>query len=84
MVFGNGRTLSSNVPEGYMGPSVVELLVSEGEGSICRNDEPLEYAESMSLKEPGYYCLDIDGQKWSFAIASAVGSTDYYLTPAGM
>ncbi len=84
VVFGNGRTLSSNVPEGYMGPSVVELLVSEGEGSICRNDEPLEYAESMSLKEPGYYCLDIDGQKWSFAIASAVGSTDYYLTPAGM
>ncbi len=84
VVFGNGRTLSSNVPEGYMGPSVVELLVSEGEGSICRNDEPLEYTESMSLKEPGYYCLDIDGQKWSFAIASAVGSTDYYLAPAGM
>ena len=84
VVFGNGRTLSSNVPEGYMGPSVVELLVSEGEGSICRNDEPLEYAESMSLKEPGYYCLDIDGQKWSFAIASAVGSADYYLAPAGM
>lgn len=84
VVFDNGRTLSSNVPEGYMGPAAVELLVSEGEGSIFCNDEPLEYAESMSLKEPGYYCLDIDGQKWSFAIASAVGSTDYYMAPAGM
>ena len=82
--FDNGRTLSSNVPEGYLGPSTVELLVSEGEGSLYRNDELLEYAESMSLKEPGSYRLDIDGQMWSFTIASAVGSTDYYMAPQGL
>lgn len=84
VTFANGRTLSSNVPEGYVGPATVELLVSEGEGSIYRNDEPLEYIENMSLKEPGYYRLDIDGQMWSFAIMSAVGETDYYLAPEGM
>lgn len=84
VTFGNGRTLSSNVPEGYMGPGTVELLVSEGEGSLYRNDELLEYAESMSIKDPGYYRLDIDGQMWSFVIASAVGSTDYYMAPEGM
>ncbi len=84
VAFDNGRTLSSNVPEGYLGPSTVELLVSEGEGSLYRNDELLEYAESMSLKEPGSYRLDIDGQMWSFTIASAVGSTDYYMAPQGL
>lgn len=84
VTFANGRTLVSNVPEGYVGPATVELLVSEGEGSIYCNDEPLEYVENMSLKEPGYYRLDIDGQMWSFAIMSAVGSTDYYLAPEGM
>lgn len=84
VTFGNGRTLSSNVPEGYMGPSTVELLVSEGEGNIYRNDELLEYAESMSLKDSGYYRLDIDGQMWSFVITSAVGSTDYYMAPEGL
>lgn len=84
VTFGNGRTLHSNVPEGYMGQGTVELLVSEGEGSIYRNDEPLEYGASMTLKEPGFYRLDLDGQTWSFAIASAVGAVDYYMAPAGM
>lgn len=84
VTFGNGRTLISNVPEGYMGPGTVELLVSEGEGSIYRNDELLEFAESMSFKDPGYYRLGIDGQMYSFVIASAVGSMDYYMAPVGM
>ena len=84
VTFGNGRTLSSHVPEGYMGPGTVELLVSEGEGRIYRNDELLEYTESMSFKDPGYYRLDIDGQMYSFVIASAVSSTDYYMAPVGM
>lgn len=84
VTFQNGRTLTSNVPEGYMGPSAVELSVSEGEAELYRDDEPVEYTRNMSISEPGYYRLDVDGQIWSFTIASAVNRMEYYLLPAGM
>ncbi len=84
VTFENGRTLISNVPEGYVGPSTVELSVSEGEGELYCNDEPMEYTKDMSLKEPGYYRLSVDGQIWSFVIASAVSQMDYYLAPGKM
>lgn len=83
--FENGRTLVSNIPEGYIGPGAVELSISEGEEvHLYRNDEETEYIPGNSLTEPGYYHMDIDGQMWSFAIASSVGQMDYYPAPAGM
>lgn len=84
VTFQNGRTLMSNVPEGYTGPSAVELSVSEGEAKLYRDDEPVDYTDVTSIKEPGYYRLDVDGQIWSFTIASAVNRMDYYPAPAGM
>ena len=67
-----------------MGPSAVELSVSEGEAELYRDDEPVEYTRNMSISEQGYYRLDVDGQIWSFTIASAVNRMEYYLLPAGM
>ena len=83
--FENGRTLVSNIPEGYIGPGAVELSISEGaQIHLYCNDEQIEYIPGNNLTEPGYYRMDIDGQMWSFAIASSVGQMDYYPAPAGM
>lgn len=84
VVFENGRTLTANIPEGYIGPSAVELSVSEGQTELYRDDQPVEFTPGQSLTEPGYYRLEADGQPWSFVIASAVRQMDCYPAPAGM
>lgn len=85
VIFENGRTLISNIPEGFTGPGAVEISVSAGEPvTLYCNDSPVEYVPGNSITEPGYYRLDVDGQMWSFVIASALGDMDYYVAPAGM
>lgn len=84
VTFENGRTLLSNVPEGYTGPGPVEVTVSGGEAKLYRDDEPVEYMGSGEFGQPGQYRLNLDGQSWSFAVASAVNVMDCYPAPAGM
>lgn len=83
VTFSNGRTLTANVPEGYMGPSPVELSVSEGEAVLYRDDEAVEYSPGGSLTEPGHYRLEADGQSWSFTIGTYVNLIDRFLAPRG-
>ena len=85
VTFGNGRKLVSNIPEGFMGPGAVEFSVSDGEPArLYCDDVPVEYTPGDSITQPGNYRLDVDGQMWSFVIASAVGDLEWYLAPAGM
>ena len=85
VAFENGRSLSANIPEGFTGPGAVEFSVSDGEPvQLYRNDSPVEYIPGNSITEPGYYRLDVDGQMWSFVIASSIREMDQYLAPAGM
>ena len=85
VTFENGQILTANIPEGFTGPGAVEILVSGGESTaLYRNDAPVEYIPGNSITEPGYYRLDVDGQMWSFVIASSIKELDRYLAPAGM
>lgn len=85
VTFANGRKLVSNIPEGFTGPGAVDFSVSDGEPvQLYCNDAPVEYIPGNSITQPGYYRLDVDGQMWSFVIASAVRDLEWYLAPAGM
>ncbi len=85
VTFENGRKLVTNIPEGFTGPGAVEFSVSDGEPvQLYRDDSPVEYIPGNSITEPGYYRLDVDGQMWSFVIASSIKDMDRYLAPAGM
>ena len=66
-----------------MGPSPVELSVSEGDVVLYRDDEAVEYSPGGSLTEPGHYRLEAGGQSWSFTIGTYVNLIDRFLAPRG-
>lgn len=83
----NGVTLTSNIPEGYIGPKAAAVTVN-GEAAdrvrLYQNDEPIEFVNGNSLMDTGVYRLVADGSTFSFTIASVVNELEYYPAPAGM
>lgn len=81
----NGRDFISSVPSGYIGPGPVELILAEDEEcSLYRNDEQIEYIRGNSQVDAGAYRISLDGQEFSFVIASSVSRMDLYPAPLGM
>ncbi len=81
----NGRDFISSVPSGYIGPGPVELVLAEGEEcSLYLNDEQIEYIKGNSQVDAGAYRLSLDGQEFSFIIASSMSRMDLYPAPLGM
>ena len=83
----NGLEVVSTVPEGYVGPSAVELRVAEGVASRAKlycNDQEIEFVNGNSQLEPGSYRLVLDGYAYSFTIAHSISAMDVYPAPAGM
>ncbi len=81
----NGRELVSNVPAGYIGPGSVEIVIPEGEAcELYRNDEQIEYIPGNSLMDSGVYRVSLDGNEFTFAIASDVNRMELYPAPLGM
>lgn len=83
----NGKELTSNVPEGYIGSGSVQLNVAEGDvitTTLYRNDEPVEFVNGSSVTDYGRYRVDMDGCSYFFTLAYEVGKMEYYPAPTGM
>lgn len=83
----NGLEIVSTVPEGYVGPSAVDLRVAEGVASrakLYRDDQQIEFVPGNSLLETGSYRLVLDGYGYSFTIAHSTSTMDIYPAPTGM
>ena len=83
----NGKKITTNVPEGYIGTGTVYLEVEESDVSavtLYKNDEPVEFVNSNSVSEYGRYRLEVDGCSYFFTLAYEVGQMDYYPAPTGM
>ncbi len=83
----NGRQLVSNVPEGYVGGTAVQVTVAEDDVDVTKaycNDQEIEYVRGNSFMDPGQYQIVVDGRSFSFAVATAVSGMDHYAAPAGM
>lgn len=86
ITFDNGLSFSSSVPDGYVGPGPVQLVLPEAkaqEASLYLEDQPLEHDATCYLEEPGIYRLKAGDSTLSFAICTATGSMDIYPAPRG-
>lgn len=85
VTFADGKTLTSNVPEGYIGPGEVELIFpEEAQIRLYRDDEQMDETEGNRLTQPGHYRVEVDGQPWFCTIASSIGQENLYPAPSGM
>lgn len=87
VVFANGTSLTTNVPNGYVGPASVQLIIDDDQVSaveLYKNDEKMEFENGNSLSESGIYRLAAGEDTFSFMIASSVSHMDYYPAPTGM
>lgn len=83
----NGISMTSNIPEGYIGPADAQLevdVMDESDMTLYWNDTPVEFANGYIVSEPGSYRLVIQDEAFVFRIASAVYDLDSYPAPMGM
>ena len=83
----NGKKLTTNVPEGYIGSGSVYLNVAEGDvitTTLYKNDKPVDFVNDSSVTEFGRYRVDVDGCSYFFTLAYEVGQMEYYPAPVGM